>query len=222
MLTKIMNEGWASFWHARIMHELDLDPIEYVEFSRMHAGVLATSRRQVNPYFVGMRMFEDIERRWNEPTVDERARGREPGQGRAKVFEVREQESDVSFLRNYLTADLVEELDLYLYRREGQRWVIVEKDWEKVRDGIVQSMTNAGVPYIVVEEGDYHGNGELLLRHCYEGQELDVPYAEQTLRYTQKLWGRPVHLATIVGDKPVVLDVDSREQRGAVAAHQAH
>jgi stage V sporulation protein R len=169
-----------------------------------------------------MRMFEDIERRWNEPTADERARGREPGQGRAKVFEVREQESDVSFLRNYLTADQVEELDLYLYRREGQRWVIVEKDWEKVRDGIVQSMTNAGLPYIVVEDGDYHGNGELLLRHCYEGQELDVPYAEQTLRYTQKLWGRPVHLATIVGDKPVVLDVDGREQRGSVPAHQAY
>ncbi|MBV9311370.1 MAG: SpoVR family protein, partial [Solirubrobacterales bacterium] len=56
-----------SFWHARVMHELDLDPIDYVEFSRMHAGVLATSRRQVNPYFVGMRIFEDIERRWNEP-----------------------------------------------------------------------------------------------------------------------------------------------------------
>ncbi len=221
MLTKVMNEGWASFWHARVMHELDLDPPDYVEFSRMHAGVLATSRRQVNPYFVGMRIFEDIERRWNEPTADERARGREPGQGRARIFEVREQESDVSFLRNYLTADLVDELDLYLYHREGQRWVIVEKDWEKVRDGIVQSMTNAGVPYIVVEDGDYHGNGELLLRHCYEGQELDVPYAEQTLRYTHKLWGRPVHLATVVGDKAVTLDFDGREQRGAVPAHEA-
>ncbi len=210
MQTKIMNEGWASYWHARIVRELDLPSTEYVEFSRMHAGVLAPPRRQINPYAVGMRVFEDIERRWDAPTDEERARGREPGQGLAKLFEVRELESDVSFLRNYLTADLVEELDLYLYRREGDRWVVVEKDWEKVRDSLVQSLTNFGQPYIVVDDGDYDGNGELYLRHCYEGQELDVSYAEQTLRYTYALWGRTVHLETRLEDKPVVLSFDGQ------------
>ena len=50
------------------------------------------------------------------------------------MFEVRELDNDASFLRNYLTRDLVEELDLYLYRLEGDKWVIVEKDWEVVRD----------------------------------------------------------------------------------------
>jgi stage V sporulation protein R len=211
MQTKIMNEGWASYWHARIIRELDLPSPEHVEFSRMHAGVLAPSRRQINPYAVGMRLFEDIERRWDEPTAEERARGREPGQGRAKLFEVRELENDVSFLRSYLTADLVEDLDLYLYRLEGDQWVIVEKDWEKIRDSLVQSLTNFGQPYIVVEDGDYNGNGELYLRHCYEGQELDVAYAEQTLRYTHKLWGRAVHLETRLADQPVVLSFDGRE-----------
>ena len=211
MQTKLMNEGWASYWHARIIRELDLPLPEHVEFSRMHAGVLAPSRRQINPYAVGMRLFEDIERRWDEPTAEERARGREPGQGRAKLFEVRELENDVSFLRSYLTADLVEDLDLYLYRLEGDQWVIVEKDWEKIRDSLVQSLTNFGQPYIVVEDGDYNGNGELYLRHCYEGQELDVAYAEQTLRYTHKLWGRAVHLETRLADQPVVLSFDGRE-----------
>jgi stage V sporulation protein R len=197
MRTKVMNEGYASFFHARIVRELDLAPLDYVEFSRMHAAVLAPSRRQINPYHVGMRLFEDIERRW----------------GRERVFEVREQESDVSFLRNYLTAELVDELDLYLYRLVGDRWVIVEKDWEKVRDTLVHSLTNCGVPYIVVEDGDYNGRGELFLRHRFEGQELDVPYAQQTLRYAHRLWGRPVHLETVLADKPVVLSFDGREER---------
>jgi stage V sporulation protein R len=217
MQTKLMNEGWASLWHARIMRELDLSPTDYVEFSRMHAAVLSPSRRQMNPYYVGMKIFEDIERRWDEPTAEERARGRQPGQGRAKIFEVRELENDVSFLRNYLTPELVEELDLYLYRLEGSQWVIVEKDWEKVRDAIVSSMTNFGHPYIVVEDGDFNANRELFLRHSFEGQELDLPYAEQTLRYVYKLWRRTVHLETQREGKPVILSFDGKENRARPA-----
>jgi stage V sporulation protein R len=213
MHTKLMNEGWAAYWHARIMREMELTGIQHVEFSRMHAAVLAPSRRHLNPYGVGMKVFEDIERRWDDPTAEERARGREPGQGLAKIFEVRELENDVSFLRNYLTADLVEELDLYLYRLEGDKWVIVEKDWEKVRDTIVHSMTNFGQPYIVVEDGDFNANRELFLQHRFEGQALDLAYAEQTLRYAFKLWGRTVHLGTHLEDNPVILSFDGSENR---------
>ena len=211
MQTKIMNEGWASYWHLRIMRELDLPTEDHVEFARMHASVLAPTRGQINPYHVGLEIFEDIERRWDNPTAEEQERlGREPGQGRAKIFEVREQESDVSFLRNYLTKDLIEELDLYIYRREGNKWVIVEKDWERVRDTLVANMTNFGHPYIVVEDGDYRGNGELYLRHCDEGQALDLDYAEKTLPYIHRLWGRTVHLETVIDGKSVVLTCDGR------------
>ena len=218
MQTKLMNEGWAAYWHTRIMREMDLTGIEYVEFSRMHAGVVAPSRRHLTPYAVGMKLFEDIERRWNDPTLEERALGREPDQGRAKIYEVRELENDVSFLRNYLTADLVEELDLYLYRLEGDKWVVVEKDWQKVRDTIVHSMTNFGQPYIVVEDSDFNANRELFLQHRFEGQELDLAYAEQTLRYAFKLWGRTVHLGTQLEDKPVILSFDGSENRTRPAA----
>ena len=61
MQTKIVNEGWASYWHVRIMRELGLDEDEYVQFSRMHSGVLAPSRQSMNPYHVGYRMLEDID-----------------------------------------------------------------------------------------------------------------------------------------------------------------
>jgi stage V sporulation protein R len=209
MRTKIMNEGWAAYWHLRIMRELDLPQPDYLEFAQLHAGVLAPSRRHINPYHVGLKLWEDIERRWETPSTEERERfGRPGGQGRQRIFEVRAQEDDVSFLRNYLTADLVEELDLYLYRYENGKWVIVEKDWRVVRDALVASMTNFGHPYIVVEDGDYRGNHELYLRHCMEGNELDMDYAQRTLRYVQRLWGRPVHLETVLDGKVVVISHD--------------
>ncbi|TMF02292.1 MAG: SpoVR family protein [Chloroflexi bacterium] len=195
MMTKIINEGWAAFCHARIMRAMDLSASDHLEFSRMHASVLSPSRRQLNPYYLGMKLFEDIERRWDSD----------------KVKEVRELESDVSFLRNYLTAELVEELDLYLYERKGNEWVVVDKDWEKVRDSLTRALTNFGQPYIVVKDGDFKSNGELYLEHFFEGQELEIPYATRTLEQVFRLWGRTVHLATQLGEKSAVLSFDGRE-----------
>ncbi len=194
-----------SLWHSRITREMDLDDNEYTQFAQMHAGVLATSRMRINPYHLGYHLLEDIEQRWDHPTEEQLRQGQQPGQGRAKLFEVRETESDVSLLRNYLTKDLVEKLDLYLYKKEGDEWVIVEKNWEKVRDGLVASMTNFGYPYITIWDADYNGNTELLLHHHFEGQELDIPYAEKTLEHTYQIWSRPVHLETVRDDKPLRL-----------------
>jgi len=123
-------------------------------------------------------------------------------------MEVRELDSDVSFLRNYLTDELVEELDLYVYRRQGDQWVVVDKDWEKVRDTLVRGLTNFGQPYIAVEDSDYQDNGELLLRHAFEGQELDMQYAQRTLEQVFRLWGRPVCLTTQREAKVTVLRFD--------------
>lgn len=211
MQTKLMNEGWAAYWHREIMHELDLPPDEYVEYSKMNAGVLAPSPHQINPYYVGLKLFESIKKRWDEPSEEERRDlDRKGGQGLAKMFEVREMDSDVSFLRNYLTKELIDELDLYLYKREGDQWVVVEKDWQKIRDMLVASMTNFGVPYIVVEDGDYRRNHELYLRHSYEGQEIDIKYAERTLHSVFQLWGRPVHIETVLEDRKILLSYDGQ------------
>jgi stage V sporulation protein R len=213
MQTKTMNEGWASIWHSRIMRKLGdrgvISDSETVEFAQLHSGVLSPSRTSLNPYYLGFKMLEDIEQRWDNPTQEEQERfGRKPGMGKQKIFEVRELENDVSFLRNYLTEDLVKELDLYLYKKEGDEWVIVEKNWEKVRDGIVASMTNFGYPYLVVDNGDYRGNRELYIKHLFEGQELDLVYAEKTLQHVHLLWGRPVHLETVFEGKRILLSYD--------------
>ena len=213
MQTKTMNEGWASIWHSRIMRSMGdkgyISDSDILEFATLHSGVLSPSKTYLNPYYVGFKVFEYIEWRWDNPTQEEQERlGRKPGQGRQKIFEVRELDNDVSFLRNYLTEDLIKELDLYLYKKEGDEWVIVEKNWEKVRDGIVASMTNFGSPYLVVENGDYRGNRELYISHLFEGQELDMVYAEKTLQHVHTLWGRPVHLETVYEGKKILLSYD--------------
>ena len=202
-----------SIWHSRIMRRMGdrgiISDSETIEFAQLHSSVLSPSRTSLNPYYMGFKIFEDIERRWDNPTKEEQERlGRKPGMGHQKIFEVRELESDVSFLRNYLTEDLVKELDLYLYKKEGDEWVIVEKNWEKVRDTIVASMTNFGRPYLVIDNGDYRGNRELYIKHLYEGLELDLVYAEKTLQHIYLLWGRPVHLETVYEGKRILLSYD--------------
>jgi stage V sporulation protein R len=213
MQTKTLNEGWASFWHARIMRELDLADEEHVEFAELHAGVVSPHKGQLNPYYLGYKILEDIERRWDSPTAEEREKfGRKGGEGRAKLFEVREMENDVSLLRNYLTEELCEELDLFVYELvDEEEWTVTEKRWERVRDQLVSNMTNFGFPYIVVADGDYNGNRELYLKHQYEGAELDMAYARKVLEHVHTLWGRPVHLETVVDDEPVRLHYNGEE-----------
>ncbi|BDG62021.1 SpoVR family protein [Caldinitratiruptor microaerophilus] len=195
--TRIMNEGWASLWHARIMRDLDLTPEESLEFARMHAAVLAPSRFHLNPYHLGLHIFSDIEARY----------------GTEKLFEVREVDTDVSFIRNYLTRDLVERLDLYLFRKNGDRWEVTRdhSDWEAVRDGLVRLISNCGFPYIYAEDHDYQKRGELYLRHGYEGVELDPHDLTRTLPHVYHIWGRPVHLETVEGDRPVRYTYDGHE-----------
>ncbi|HJU54120.1 MAG TPA: SpoVR family protein [Pyrinomonadaceae bacterium] len=213
MQTKTLNEGWASYWHSRIMRELDLTDSEHIEFADLHSGVVSPHKGQLNPYYLGYKILEDIERRWDSPSEEEREKlGIQPGSGRAKIFEVRELESDVSFLRNYLTEELCEELDLFVYELvEEEEWTITEKRWERVRDQLVSNMTNFGFPYIEVADGDYNNNRELYLRHAYEGAELDGRYARKALEHVYTLWGRPVHLETVVDDERVRLHYDGQE-----------
>ncbi len=192
MMTKIMNEGWASFWHMRIMRDLNLTDDEFVEFGRLHSSVCTPGRSHINPYYVGLKVLEDIERRF----------------GREKIFEVREMENDVSFLRTYLTEELCRDLDLFVYELEDEEegdWRVTDKQWERVRDALCDSMTNFGQPYIVVEDGDYGGRRELYLNHHHDGRDLDLSYAERTLQYVYQIWGRPVHLESRQGEKRVIL-----------------
>nr|WP_206698964.1 SpoVR family protein [Shouchella lehensis] len=210
--TKIMNEGWASYWHAKILREMDLTSGEVIEFAKLNAGVVQPSQTSINPYYLGIKLFEDIERRYDHPSEEMvRLQGIKKGSGREKIFEVREIESDTSFLRNYLTKEFVEEEDLYLFQKQGSDYKITEKAWEGVRDQLTQSRVNGGFPYLVVTDGDYLKNGELYIKHAFEDTELDVSYLEKVVPYLYQLWGRTVHLETNVNGKLVTFIYDGNK-----------
>jgi stage V sporulation protein R len=208
-----MNEGYASFFHSRIMREIGLSDNDLLEFAHLHSAVVSPHQGSLNPYYIGYRILEDIEKRWDNPTDEERARyGRRVGEGRQKLFEVRQLDNDISFLRNYLTKELIEDLDLFVFQlRDEEEWVITEKNWERVRNQLVADMTNFGFPYIEVLDGDYNRNRELYLRHRFETAELDIDYAQKTIEYVYKLWGRPVYLETIVDDEQLVMGYDGKD-----------
>ncbi|MCL6517982.1 MAG: SpoVR family protein [Alicyclobacillus sp.] len=184
--TKIMNEGWATYWHTALMREMDLSGQDAIDFAQLTASVTQPNRFSLNPYNVGLAIWRDIERRF----------------GRERMFEVRECESDTGFLRNYLTQDIVDECQLYLFERRGLEWVIVERDVEKIRALLVQQRTNGGFPVLHVTDGDVGRAGGLLLEHAYDGVELDVRYIERTLPRVHRLWGRPVTLKTVIDGRP--------------------
>lgn len=199
--TKIMNEGWASYWHQRIVREMDLTSDETIEFAKLNASVVQPSKTSINPYYLGLKMFEDIEERYNNPTEEMKEGGVKPHSGREMIFEAREIESDISFIRNYLTKDLVNQEDMYVFQKRGNAYEITDKEYEEIRNQLVTARVNGGFPYIYVEDGDYLRNGELYLVHSYEGIELDLPYLENVLQYIYELWDRSVHLETYVEDK---------------------
>ncbi|MEF2097093.1 SpoVR family protein [Bacillus sp. CFBP9009] len=208
--TKIMNEGWASYWHQRIIRELDLSSGEAIEFAKLNAGVVQPSRTSINPYYLGLKVLEDIEERYDNPTEEMIRLGVKPGSGREKMFEVREIESDISFLRNYLTKDLVMREDMYLFQKQGKDYKIVDKSWEHVRDQLVSMRVNGGFPYITVNDGDFMRNGELYLKHWYEDIELDLKYLEKVMPYIYQLWGRPVHMESVMEGKEVLFSYDGK------------
>lgn len=209
--TKIMNEGWASYWHQRILREMDLTSDETIEFAKLNANVVQPSKTGINPYYLGVKIFEDIENRYNNPTKEMKNLGIKANSGREKMFEVREIESDISFIRNYLTKDLVKQEDLYLFEKKNGNYEITDKDYENVRDQLVSMRVNGSFPYIVVENGDYMRLGELYLRHGFEGTELDPHYLENVLPYIHQLWGRTIHMETVVDEKQVLYTFDGKK-----------
>jgi stage V sporulation protein R len=201
--TKIMNEGWASYWHAELFHLYDsVSPDEMIEFARLHAGVVNPgSRMSVNPYYLGYSILVDIEKRWDQM----HAAGEAPMTGRQKLFEVRRTEDDLSFLRNYLTVELVEKLELFAYGSNckhppGQRCascqdvVITARERDAVVEALLTPRYNYGAPRIVVHDV---ANNILYLEHLDRDKTfLDRRYADQTLAYMAELWQHPVHLLT--------------------------
>ena len=204
--TKIMNEGWATYWHWQIMTSLELPQDLHLEFLVRHNQVVRPITGDINPYHLGFQLWRDIRRRCDEPTPEEAERGGLPDKdGLAAIFEIREVDRDASFLRRFLTEDLIRELGLFQYRQVDGKLVATKvpdaENWRDIRDTLLRNVGMGGVPVIRVIDADHGGRGALLLRHEHDGRDLHLDYAEKTLAHLRRLWGRDVVLETRLEDQ---------------------
>jgi stage V sporulation protein R len=211
MQTKIMNEGWASYWHAKIMTEKALRDSEIIDFCDHHAGVMAMQPGRINPYKVGVELFRDIEDRWNRgkfgkeyDECDDRVAKHNWDQklnlGRKKIFEVRKVCNDITFIDEYLTEEFCERFKLYTYQfnRRTNQYEIADRDFRKIKEKMLFGLSNMGQPFIYVTDGNFQNKGELLLWHKHQGLDLDVKWARETMRSLSEIWRRPVNVETEV------------------------
>ncbi|TDJ74379.1 MAG: SpoVR family protein [Proteobacteria bacterium] len=211
--TKIMNEGWASYWHHYLMNSLDLPEGLHMEFLVHHNQVVRPHPGSINPYHLGFKLWHEIRRSYDEPTPEEIEKYGEPDKsGTEKIFEVREVDRDVSFLRRFLTEELMREMDMFEYERRGDDLVISqvsdEENWQRVKDTLIAGTGMGPLPVIRIEDADYKQNRVLYLTHAHDGRDLELGYAEKTLAYVYQLWGREVLLETTLQGSGYVLSYD--------------
>lgn len=201
--TKIMNEGWASFWHQKILQSLELPPDLNIEFLVQHNQVVCPHEGSLNPYHLGIKIWQDLD-----------ARFAADGSGREALFAVRESDRDSSFLRRHLTFELVQELNLFAYAPEEDQFVVTELadegGWRGVRDTLIRSVGSNTLPVIQVVDGDHEGKRTMLLRHVHDGRDLHPEYAEKTLAFVHRLWPYEVVLDTNIGGKQTQLVCNER------------
>lgn len=232
--TKIMNEGWASYWHSTIMTNYVLRDHELIDYCEHHSGTLATSPGRLNPYKLGIELFRDIERRWNTgrygpayDACDDMAERREWGKekapkgrvvgrgspGREKIYEVRRLYNDVTFLDEFLTPEFVDDQKLYHYRQDPAtgKMVVVNRDFDKIKQQMLFMLTNHGQPYIYVMDGNYRNRGELYLGHRHTGADVEIKHAVETLKEIHRIWKRPVHLQARIDDDQILFTFDGEQ-----------
>ncbi len=187
--TQIMNEGWASYWHARLLREADFIPQQaYLDAIKCHSDVvrpIAADQQvslSVNPYHLGFSMWEKI-------IKDE---------GLDVARKIMEQDDDFGFVRNYLTRELADELNMFRYnaRADGQVKVL-EHDLTALHESVIHNKYNFGAPSVAAKHVRVDGTLELVHDHTVDGRGLDLERSRRVLEYVHKVWRRPVILHTV-------------------------
>ncbi|MGQ0652225.1 MAG: SpoVR family protein [Betaproteobacteria bacterium] len=186
---QIMNEGWASYWHARLLREAEFLPQPlYISAIKAHSDVVrpfASSEQTalaINPYHLGLAIWEHVVAK----------------EGLARAREVRRDEDDFGFIRNHLDRELAERLELFVYEAKPEGEIrVATKDLAAIREAILAPKFNFGAPRVAVVEQQADGTLVLAHDHQSDGRGLDVPRAKKVLEYVRRVWRRPVQLRTV-------------------------
>ena len=219
-MTKVMNEGWATYWHSKLMTGHFAEASEIVQYADQHSGVVFMPPGGFNPYKIGVELFKDIEQRWDKgqhgrewDRIDDLGRksahDERTMQGREKIFQVRRIYNDVNFIDEFLTEEFVDRHRMYRYVRDPRSGEVrvASRDWNQVKQELLLRLTNMGQPFMYVVDGNYMNRGELFLAHKYAGLEIDAAQAQRVLMNLRTIWGRPVHCQAIINDQPALITV---------------
>lgn len=223
--TKIINEGWATYWHSKMMTKLHpLKSSEIVDYCDHYAGVVASHPGQLNPYKLGVELLRHIENRWDKGRFgidylmcdDARHRAQwdtQAGKGIEKIFEVRKMHNDITFLDEFLDEDFCHEhkMFIYDYDQRANEYVISGRGFPEVKNRLLAQLTNFGNPIIEVHDANYKNRGELLLRHRFEGMELQQNFTTESLKNLYRIWTRPVHIETVLEEATKRVSFDGSE-----------
>tara|TARA_Y100000310_G_C20700381_1_gene829188 strand:- start:4619 stop:5932 length:1314 start_codon:yes stop_codon:yes gene_type:complete len=186
--TKIINEGWASFWHYKTLNNIDLPQEYYIPFIKSHNQVIRPHLGSINPYHVGFYLFNKIEK---EMGLDE-------------CFFVREIHNDVSAVRMYLDYEDFRKLNLFSFSTKGDDVTVDdisdEDGWKNVRNDLLRNIGGNNIPRIVVS--DISRDGKLVLEHIHDGRDLDLEHADNVVDAMSVLWPDEVKFFTIIEDEP--------------------
>ncbi len=210
--TKILNEGWATYWHSKMMTQLaPLHESEIIDYCDHFAGVVASHPGGLNPYKLGVELLRHIERRWDRGQFgidylhcdDPKKRSewnKNLGLGKQKLLEVRRIHNDITFLDEFLDEDFCHESKMFIYDydRRSNKYVISSRDFREIKQRLLQQLTNFGQPIIKVVDGNFRNRGELLLQHGHEGVDLKHDTTLETLKNLHRVWKRPVHIETMI------------------------
>jgi len=193
---QIMNEGWASFWHARLLREADFLPQSaYVDAIKCHSDVVRPTASgenvalSTNPYHLGFSIWENI--------VEERGL-----EGARKIMA---EDDDFAFVRNHLTWDLAKELKLFHYKGPATGTLTVqETDLPLLHDALLAPKYGFGAPTVAALRIHVDGRLELIHDHATDGRGLDPERGRKVLEYIARVWRRPVTITTIDNDKHTV------------------
>ncbi len=220
--TKVMNEGWATFWHYNIMNDLYNEGLitegAIMEFLKSHTNVVfqpgydSQYYSGINPYALGFAMFQDIRRICQNPTEEDRQWFPDFA-GCDNWLEIvhyaMENFKDESFILQYLSPKVMRDLRLFSITDDDNNPYLevgaIHNDpgYRQLRETLAAQYNLGNIePNIQVYDVDVKGDRSMLLRHfMHNRQPLDQRSTQNVVKHVQSLWGFDVKLESVDGDE---------------------
>jgi stage V sporulation protein R len=126
------------------------------------------------------------------------------------------------FIDEFFTIDFCKRQGFFSYSfdKKRQEYTVESREFEDVKKKLLVSLTNLGQPHIAVVDANYENRAEILLEHRYEGVELDMQYAKETLKNIHAIWTRPAHVLSSSDDRQFILSFDGENFKEKLIAKQ--